>query len=78
MTDFDDDWELKAKHSKILNDPDLPSQIKEKYAIYENNPYMMIVSQVPLTVQLKEIEEYFNTLITNIDTKISKYYTYLR
>ena len=33
---------------------------------------MMIVSQVPLTVQLKEIEEYFNTLITNIDTKISK------
>ena len=32
----------------------------------------MIVSQVPLTVQLKEIEEYFNTLITNIDTKISK------
>ena len=25
MTDFDDDWELKAKHSKILNDPDLPS-----------------------------------------------------
>nr|QZA51943.1 splicing factor u2af1 [Paramecium bursaria] len=72
MTDFDDDWELKAKHSKILNDPDLPSQIKEKYAIYENNPYMMIVSQVPLTVQLKEIEEYFNTLITNIDTKINE------
>lgn len=32
---------------------------------------MMIISNVPLTVQLKELEEYFNTLITSLDAKIS-------
>ncbi|CAK90407.1 unnamed protein product (macronuclear) [Paramecium tetraurelia] len=72
MTDFDDDWQNKVKMSKILQDPDLPQHIKEKYAIYENNPYMMIVSNVPLNVQLKELEEYFNTLITSLDPKITE------
>lgn len=71
MSDFDEDWEQRMLSSKILDDPNLPEGIKKKYAFYENNPFMMIVSNIPPTISLKEIEEYFDTLITSLDPKLS-------
>ena len=69
-TDYEVDWRPKIKDSKILEDPNLPKDIKEKYAYLENNPLAMIISNVPSNTPLKGLEEYFNTLITNLNTKV--------
>jgi splicing factor U2AF subunit len=62
-TDYEQDWEERMKNSKILEDPNLPEEVKKQYAYYESNPCIMIVSNVSSNVLAKELEEYFNTLI---------------
>ncbi len=70
-TDYECDWRAKIKDSKILDDPNLPHEIKQKYAFLENNPLVMIVSSLPKTIILKGLEEYFNTLISSLNPKFS-------
>jgi splicing factor U2AF subunit len=65
-TDYECDWKAKIKDSKIYEDPNLPKDIKDKYAYLENNPYAMIISNTPYNIQLRGLEEYFNTLITSL------------
>ena len=69
-TDYECDWRAKAKDSKIFDDPNLPIEIKQRYAQLEFNPYVMIVSQLPKQIILKGLEEYFNTLISNLNPKL--------
>ena len=70
LTDYEADWKSKIKESKILDDPNLPKDIKEKYAYLENNPLAIIVSNVPNSIQLRGLEEYFNTLITSLNPSV--------
>jgi splicing factor U2AF subunit len=37
----------------------------------ENNPYLMIISNVPNNINMKGLEEYFNTLIVSLNPKIT-------
>jgi hypothetical protein len=53
-----------------LDDPNLPPEIKQKYALLENNPLAMVVSGIPKNIPLKGLEEYFNTLIINLNQKV--------
>lgn len=61
-----EDPKKKIKESKVWESKNIPEHLKEKCAILESNPNVIIVANIPINVTIEELREYFNTLLVSL------------
>lgn len=56
--------------TKIEEDPNIPTYLKEKYIEIEINPMKLVLYELPLGTSQDEIDLYFNTLLSDLDKRL--------
>lgn len=60
---------IKAIEDKIDESENIPQVLKRKYKKIETNTKCLILTYLPLKITCEEIREFFNTLLTSLDSK---------